>query len=534
MQEQCRKGLVHAWTVQWAFEAIAGNVVRSSEGGCVTGPEPGSAAPGASSAGAAAVGPDGGPTASSSLRSRSLVSAVWMFAREGGGIAIRLVGVLLLTRLLGPSDFGVYAGALALVTALATVSQLNSEIFLLRRPQAPSAGEVGTVYTLLLGAGGAVIALALVGCLLADRLGMPAEYVGPFRLMLLGLMLNVLWAPAQAALERSFRYQAVGMLELAGDVVLYVVALPLALQGLGPYAPAWGYVAWQAFLLVGATLLSGIWPRPRWQRGTAGEVLRFAGSYYPVSLLPRLSEVVNPVVVGALAGPAGVGYVALAGRLVQTVGFVGRTAYRIALVVLAQISDDVPRLSRAFRQGLGLQALGVGVPTAGLCVASPWLVPLAFGDEWGPALLVLPWIAVSSFLVNLFALHSHVVTVTGRLRVLGQTYFGLFLVQLVASLVLVPAFGIEGYGMAGVVALVALVPLHRGVKAVFPPRYDEAMPWLVGLVPITFFPIVDGVWRALVWLPLVVVLAMPGPRAQLVRHGTEVWATLRKRGAQPA
>lgn len=496
----------------------------------MTGPQAGRAVSGTTDSGE----PAGTSGRAGSLRSRSLVSAVWMFAREGGGIGIRLVGVLLLTRLLGPSDFGVYAGALALVTALATVSQLNSEVFLLRRPQQPTAGEVGTVYTLLLGCGGGIVALALLGCVLAGRLGMPEQYVGPFRLMLLGLVLNVLWAPAQAALERRFRYQAVGMLELAGDVVLYAVALPLALQGLGPYAPAWGYVAWQAFLLVGASVLSGMWPRPGWQRGTASDVLRFAISYYPVSLLPRLSDVVNPVVVGALAGPAGVGYVALAGRLVQTVGFVGRTAYRIALVVLAQISGDVPRLSRAFRQALGLQALGVGVPTAGLCVVSPWFVPLAFGEEWTPALAVLPWIALTSFVVNLFAIHSHVVTVTGRLRVLGQSYFGLFLVQLAASAVLVPPFGIQGYGMAGVVSIVALVPLHRGVRAVFPPRYDEALPWLVGLSPVLFFPLVDGAWRGLVWLPLVVVLAMRPARAQLVRHGTEVWSLLRKRGAQPA
>lgn len=470
-----------------------------------------------------------------SLRGRSLVSAFWMFAREGGGIVIRLAGVLLLTRLLGPADFGVYAGALALVTVLATLAQLSTEVFLLRRPQAPTDAEVGTVYALLLGGGTTVVVLGLVGCALADRLGLPADHVGPFRLMLLGLLLNILWAPAQASLERAFRYRAVGGLELAGDLVLYCVAVPLAVAGLGAYAPAWGYVAWQTFLLVGSCVLTGLVPRPRWDRTVARDVLRFAVSYSPVSLLPRLGGLVNPVVVGAFAGAAGVGQVALAGRLVQTVGFVGRTAYRIALVVLAQISDDVPRLARAFRSGLGLQALGVGVPCAALCVASPWLVPLAFGEQWRPALTVLPYIALGALVADLFSLHAHVVTVRGRLPVLAQSYVGLFLLQLAGSALLLPVLGLEGFGVAGLVALVALVPLHLGVKAVFPPRYDEALPWLVAFAPVLFFPVVAGAWRAALFVPLAVVLALPAPRAQLLGHAREVVTALRgKAGAAAA
>ena len=463
-----------------------------------------------------------------SLRSRSLVSAVWMFAREGGGIAIRLVGVLLLTRLLGPSDFGIYAGALAVVTVLATLSQLSSEVFLLRRPRSPTSAEVGTVYSLLFGVGGAVVALALAGCLLADRLGLPEQYLGPFRVMLIGLILNVLWAPSQAALERAFRYRAVGTLELSGDVILYAVAIPLAIADFGAYAPAWGYVAWQAFLLVGSSSLSKLWLRPRWDRGTARDVVRFAGSYTPVHLFPRLGDLVNPIVVGALLGPAAVGYVALAVRMTQTVGFVGRTAYRIALVVMAQLSDDVPRMSRAFRQALGLQALGVGVPLVGLAVASPWLLPFAFGEQWRPALQVLPFIMVGVFITDLFSLHAHVLTVKSRTRNLAATYGGLFVAHLVGTSLLVPVLGIRGFGVSAVLALVALVPLHLGVRAVFPPVYDQALPWIVGLAPLMLTPLVDGRSALLLAIPLLVVLALPASRRQLAGHGIEIWTALKR------
>src|SRR6185437_11831333 len=55
----------------------------------------------------------------------------------------------------------------------------------------------------------------------------------PLRILLLSIPLNVLWAPAQAFIERSFAYRRMGLLELGGDVVLYVVAVPAAIGGAG-------------------------------------------------------------------------------------------------------------------------------------------------------------------------------------------------------------------------------------------------------------------------------------------------------------
>lgn len=132
----------------------------------------------------------------------------------------------------------------------------------------------------------------------------------------------------------------------------------------------------------------GVYAHLAADRQTAREVLAFGAAYSPVTLVPKVSLLASPVIVRAIAGPAGVGFVALATWLVQTAGFIGRTAYRTALVVLAQIKDNAPRMARAFREGLGLQALGAGVPVAALCVISLVLVPLAFGEQSRPALTV--------------------------------------------------------------------------------------------------------------------------------------------------
>ena len=81
--------------------------------------------------------------------------------REGIGIVVRLAGVLALTRLLAPAEFGTYAGAAAIVTFLGYVAQWGTEIFLIRREDEPSKRLYDETFTFLLISTFTIGALAL-------------------------------------------------------------------------------------------------------------------------------------------------------------------------------------------------------------------------------------------------------------------------------------------------------------------------------------------------------------------------------------
>ena len=51
-------------------------------------------------------------------------------------MVIRLLGVLVLTRLLGP-QYGLYAGAAAIAAVLGTLAQMGCEVHLIRREEEP-------------------------------------------------------------------------------------------------------------------------------------------------------------------------------------------------------------------------------------------------------------------------------------------------------------------------------------------------------------------------------------------------------------
>ena len=313
------------------------------------------------------------------LRETALKGGAHLVGREVAGLLIRFGGALIVTRLIGPSNFGLYAGALAIVGTLSTAAQIGGEVFLIRREEEPPRSTYDQVFTILIGSTTAAVALGLAGSLVVGAVIDSPEAVAAFQVLLLTLPLTVLWAPAQAKLERGFHFRSLAFLQVGSDAALYTVAATLAVAGAGVWAPVAGTYAASAFLLVGSYALAAYRPRIDLSRERVRELGRFGLEFTPAPLLWSSANLVNPLVVGASLGSASVGYVALATRLADTASFVSRATYRVSLVALSRVQSDPARLRRGFEEMVSLQAIGVGVPLVALAVVARPLLPVAFG-----------------------------------------------------------------------------------------------------------------------------------------------------------
>ncbi|MGH9046772.1 MAG: oligosaccharide flippase family protein, partial [Acidimicrobiales bacterium] len=63
---------------------------------------------------------------------------------------VRLVGVVLVVREIGPAPFGIYSAAAAFVLFVATFAQLGLEVYLIRLPGELRARHYNQAFTLLL------------------------------------------------------------------------------------------------------------------------------------------------------------------------------------------------------------------------------------------------------------------------------------------------------------------------------------------------------------------------------------------------
>lgn len=436
------------------------------------------------------------------LRQIAIRSGAYLAVREALGAGVRLAGLVIVTRRIGPTDFGVYMAAAAYSSLAVLLAQMGSEVFLVRLPGQISSRRYDEVFTFLVVSSTLVAACGLALTFLLAPWIRPAGALAPTRVLLAATPVNVLWAPAQAAIERRFAYRGMGVLELGGDVVLYATAVPLALQGAGAWALVAGYLAWQGWLLVGATVLAGLRPRLRWSRATSLALMRHGAGYSLGTWLGGARSALATVVVASFVGARGVGYMGFATKLVTTLNFTERGMHRVGMVAISRARDArSTHLSQALEEGALLQTIVAALPLAAFSLAARWVVPAVFGQQWTAALPVYVLLAVTAVLKMPESVQRVVLFAHGRnMDVALSRAIELALVVSVSAIA-VQRFGVLGYGIGCVVGAGATLYTHHATRRLVSLHYRRVLLPILAVVPPALIPLAPMPWAPLLLVP---------------------------------
>lgn len=457
-----------------------------------------------------------------SLRAKVLQGGTYLAIRQGIGMALSLIGVLFLTRTIGPQQYGLYAAAFGLFNYFQNTCQLGILIYLVRHKQTDSKEIYHQAFTLL-------FLTSLLGVLIGT-LSIPLlnnwlhlQGFGPiFQALLLSLPVTLLSQVPLDQLEQKLDYKQVAWMELVGQTLYFVVALTIAFNGGG----AWGSaIGWWAQQLQMAVLFFGVTryrPRFRWHPPLLLEMGRYSLGYSASNWTWQLRYLVNPLIVGRFLGAEAVGYIALANRMVEMLSFVKTATFRLSIAALAQLQESRDQLAQAVTNGMRLQVLALAPFLVIVSWLGPWLLPLMFGPKWSPAMEIYPFIAASMLANTLFVLHSSTLYVLNRNW--GVMAFHLVHVALLVgtAFLWVPQYGLVGFGWAELATIASYVVLHLLlVQNISPPNY-----WFAGLLALTFglalFSHQLGWWVVGV---LLIVLLLPSTQQRFL----DLWHGLRGR-----
>jgi O-antigen/teichoic acid export membrane protein len=342
--------------------------------------------------------------------------------------------------------------------------------------------------------------------------------------MLLGLPMVHLAKVPIARLEHELDYKRVAIIEMSGMVAYYGVGLTMAFRGWKVGAPIAGWWAQFALHLVMA-FQTGYRPRLVWDVPLIRRMLRYGTAYSASLWVQQLRTFVNPVIVARFAGATGVGYVALAIRIVEQLGFVRTATARISIAVLARLRGDRVRLARAMSEGMTLQLLSVGPLFIGFGLVAPWVIGRAFGPEWLPVVQIYPLIALAYLFGAMFLLHTSTLTVLERNMAATVFYLAQTAALVVGAVLLVPKFGATGYALAEIATVPVYLLLHALVtRSTESPRYVIPLIWLTAFaIPLLTFDDIRLTFE-LAWAPLLV----PAVRNQVM----EIANLVLRRGAR--
>src|SRR3989454_4232864 len=389
------------------------------------------------------------------IRARATRGVAFLVLRYAG---IRLLGLaanIVLSRLLSPEAFGIYAITLFLLVLLGFVGDFGLSASLLQQRRAISDADIRTVFTAqqLL-----VLSLLVVLFLLAPALASSYHLgaSGPWfiRLMLLaGLVTSLRTAPT-IILERQLRYGQLSIIDAVDFGLFQLTAVILAFMGYG----VWSFVLAVLLAKLISTLLA--YRLAGWMPAFGFDASRFAGLWrsgvpFQLSWLTFfLRDYMIPILGGLLVTTTQVGYLNWALALAGVPGQLAQIVGRVTLPAFARYQDKPVALARAVEQsirGLFIMAIPLHLTIVAL---APWLIHLVFSDKWLPALPALYLLSIHWSGANLTSPLVSALNAMGHAR-LALALSGVWTAcTIVLAVVFLQRFGFLGIALAYSVTMV--------------------------------------------------------------------------------
>lgn len=440
------------------------------------------------------------------LNQITIRSGMYLGLRYGFGILISLGNMLVLTWWIGPRAYGLFVTVIGLTGFLASLTRAGADTYLVRMEETPSARHYCVALTLVATNAIILVAIGIAVVPLLVRWFGNREFVLPYIVSLATIPLTGWAGPPTAKLERALSFGKVASIELGGQLLALIVSLAMAWHHMGVWAPVMGLLAWQVWAMAAALRAAGMTPRLVFDWRESRAMLSF-GVGYTMSLRAwQLRTLVNPLMVGRLAGAESVAYVGLAIRIAEGLGFVRIAAGRLAIAALSRLRSDPARLRSGLERALELQVMTLGPLLCGFAAAGPLIFARVIGTRWMPSLRVFPWIAAAVMVNSVYNLQASALFVLGEQWAVFRTYVIQVVLLALVTWILLPRCGILGYGWADAIACAAYFFLHVRLARKVSLSYRRLTAWAAASLLPLYFTLPSHRWVAcLLWTPLALV-----------------------------
>jgi PST family polysaccharide transporter len=370
---------------------------------------------------------------------------VWVAWGSGATAALKIVVLVLLTRLLSPADFGVVSAALIVIGFSLALSQLGLGPALVQRPNLEPR-HISTAFVASICLGLLAGALLWLAAPLMARFFRIEAVTPVVRALALLFPIKGVSGVAENLLQRDLRFR------LLANVDVLTYALGYGLAGVSLALLGWGMWALVIAQLTQALLRAMIVlyevppvlrPGPTW--ACFRQLTSYGSGYSVATLGVILANQADNLVVGRWLGAVALGLYSRAYQLMSVpTALFGDILDKVLFPTMAQVQDDPRRLAAAYLQGTALIALvmlPLGVVAA---ILAPELVAVAFGSRWEALTPTFQVLSLGMVLRTSYRMSDSLSKATGKVfrRAWRQALY--------AGLVFLGAWIGQHYGVTGV------------------------------------------------------------------------------------
>jgi O-antigen/teichoic acid export membrane protein len=386
------------------------------------------------------------------LGNKAVRGAVALVLRQVWVHAANILGSILLSRLLSPPEFGLYAIVLFFLTFSVTFGGTGLAANLIRQHEEPSDSEYRAVFAVQqVAVAMLVVIIWLSAPHLNDVYHLPLQEVWIFRLVAVSLLLTSLMVIPQVQMERQLAFGRLAIVEVAQALAFNGVAVFFAWMGYAGYSFA---IALVLRSLVGTVCAYSLNPWRigwAWHWQYARRHLVFGFYYQAGQIINLAKDTISPLFVGIAVGTAAVGYINWATSLANYPIIALMLLNRLYLPAFSRLAHDAVKLRRAAETVALFSGALVFSISAILYVFRREIIVTVFGEKWLIALpLFLPMILVNFLLVPM-VVSMNVLNAQGRSRAVFKVTILLAASTWALGPVLISIYGWEIWGWANLV-----------------------------------------------------------------------------------
>ncbi len=378
----------------------------------------------------------------SSLKAQGTKAFIWDFMGKMATYGTGFVVSIFLARLLEPSDFGLVAMMMVIISIAGIFSDVGLGGALIQRQRVRPIHYSSVFYfNIFVG-----LLLALLTYFSAPMI---SEFYGNEQLLPLAEVLSLLFvinafsSVQNARLRKDLNYALLAKVSFISSLVSGTIGISLAFLGAG----VWSLVA-QA-LSMGVVYNILIWSTANWMPGMIFSwkaLVQLWGYGFRMFLSGFLNTVYTQldfIIIGKLFAPATLGFFERAKSLHgMAMQYSSSSLMAVLFPVLSKVQKDLPRFQNIVLKSLGIISFVTFVVIGGLYLISHELIVLLYGQKWLPSIYYFKILILSGFAYPVSALLVNVLSSRGNSKAFLRLEIYKKLIGSI-SLIVLYFFGIE-------------------------------------------------------------------------------------------
>lgn len=329
------------------------------------------------------------------ITEQAVKSGVWVTLINVFDRVLQLAKLVVLARILAPSDFGLMGIALLTLATLEQFSQLGLDTALIQRKEERVDEYLNTAWSMKIVRGLVITGVAFVFAPLAAQFFSEPRATAIIRVIALAPLVRGFQNPGVMYLRKNLEFHKQFLYTLSSTIIEVIVAIGAAVVLQNVWALVFGSLAASVTTLGVSYLIHNYRPWPEFERDLAGELFGFGKWLTASGILIFLYSQGDDAFVGWFLGATALGFYQMAYRFSNApASEITHIVSEVAFPVYSKLQSEAASLREAYFKTLRMTSV-ISIPAAvGIILVAPSFVRAFLDEQWLPIVAVMRILAV--------------------------------------------------------------------------------------------------------------------------------------------